>query len=252
LSNALEIPNDNSTEVVTQHVDRILKEMEVQLPIHLIDLRRRAIIITRGELMSSVKQELGLGWSSKTNGDDDKPIRIKELAKLGREERREMLEQILKPFLSYAIFSHRWCETGEPSYQSATAHISEWFPPRLSGYNSVNGDPGVQKLIMFCKTAYNLGYHLVWTDTTCIDKTSSAEYQESLNSMFMWYRRAHVCIVHMAQTARVDGGYHPQGVSEKASSSRSIPKNKSAPKTPNFFLGTTHSKDTKGSGDLVV
>lgn len=55
---------------------------------------------------------------------------------------------------------------------------------------------------MFCRISHTLGYRLAWTDTCCIDKTSSTEYQESINSMFAWYRRAQVCIVHLAQTGK--------------------------------------------------
>ncbi|KAK1590162.1 uncharacterized protein LY79DRAFT_471987, partial [Colletotrichum navitas] len=38
-----------------------------------------------------------------------------------------------------------------------------------------------------------LGY--AWVDTCCIDKNSSAELSEAINSMFQWYRQADVCFV---------------------------------------------------------
>src|SRR3569833_3366061 len=37
------------------------------------------------------------------------------------------------------------------------------------------------------------GYEYVWIDTCCIDKTSSAELSEAINSMFSWYQAARVC-----------------------------------------------------------
>jgi hypothetical protein len=52
---------------------------------------------------------------------------------------------------------------------------------------------GWAKITNSCEQAVrgNLGY--VWVDTCCIDKTSSAELQESINSMFNYYRDAAVC-----------------------------------------------------------
>ena len=42
------------------------------------------------------------------------------------------------------------------------------------------------------------GCQWVWIDTCCIDKRSSAELAESINSMYMWYQRAQVCFVYLA------------------------------------------------------
>lgn len=33
----------------------------------------------------------------------------------------------------------------------------------------------------------------MWADTCCIDKTSSAELSEAINSMFTWYKRSQIC-----------------------------------------------------------
>ncbi|KAJ2897296.1 HET-domain-containing protein [Zalerion maritima] len=37
----------------------------------------------------------------------------------------------------------------------------------------------------------------VWVDTLCIDKSSSAELSEAINSMFEWYGRATVCFAYL-------------------------------------------------------
>ncbi|KAK5675790.1 hypothetical protein LTS10_011521 [Elasticomyces elasticus] len=37
----------------------------------------------------------------------------------------------------------------------------------------------------------------LWIDTCCVDKTSSAELSETINSMFAWYQDAYVCYVFM-------------------------------------------------------
>ena len=37
----------------------------------------------------------------------------------------------------------------------------------------------------------------MWIDTCCIDKTSSAELSEAINSMFVWYQRSAECYVFL-------------------------------------------------------
>lgn len=53
---------------------------------------------------------------------------------------------------------------------------------------------GYQKVKNFCKHA---NHQYVWVDTCCIDKSSSAELSEAINSMFNWYRDAEVCFVFL-------------------------------------------------------
>ena len=44
-----------------------------------------------------------------------------------------------------------------------------------------------------CRYALSDGLRLIWIDTPCIDKTSSAELSEAINSMYEWYRLSTVC-----------------------------------------------------------
>ncbi|KAF8961969.1 hypothetical protein BDZ97DRAFT_1166094 [Flammula alnicola] len=59
---------------------------------------------------------------------------------------------------------------------------------------------GFVKLVEFCNLSLQYGCNYVWFDTGCIDKSSSAELEESIRSMFSWYRNSKVCIVHLADT----------------------------------------------------
>ncbi|KAL7953846.1 heterokaryon incompatibility domain-containing protein [Trichoderma compactum] len=43
-----------------------------------------------------------------------------------------------------------------------------------------------------CKKAYSHGLDYAWVDTCCIDKTSSAELSEAINSMFKWYKNSEI------------------------------------------------------------
>ncbi|KAF9555236.1 hypothetical protein CPC08DRAFT_695810 [Agrocybe pediades] len=66
---------------------------------------------------------------------------------------------------------------------------------------------GFAKLINFCyHTLTQYGIDLAWIDTCCIDKTSSAELEESIRSMFRWYRNSGVCLIYLGKTATLEGG----------------------------------------------
>lgn len=58
---------------------------------------------------------------------------------------------------------------------------------------------GVQKVLDFCNLARSGGFQWewVWVDTCCIDKTSSAELSEAINSMYRWYQQARECWVYL-------------------------------------------------------
>ena len=44
----------------------------------------------------------------------------------------------------------------------------------------------------------------VWIDTCCIDKKSSAELTEAINSMYQWYERAKICYAYLADVRMVE------------------------------------------------
>lgn len=104
--------------------------------------------------------------------------------------RKKAIHDDLKNVLKYAIFSHRWYEEGEPSFREMSSN------PHGSG-------KGFEKLMEFCRKAVQFGCKLAWSDTCCINKSSSAELDEAIRSMFRWYRQAHICIVHLAGASNV-------------------------------------------------
>jgi hypothetical protein len=61
---------------------------------------------------------------------------------------------------------------------------------------------GYSKIVKAAKIAKRLGYGWIWIDTCCIDKSSSAELQESINSMYRWYWYAGACIVYLSDVSR--------------------------------------------------
>lgn len=56
---------------------------------------------------------------------------------------------------------------------------------------------GYKKIVGCCEQASADGYEWVWIDTCCIDKRSSAELSEAINSMYRWYWQAAVCYAHL-------------------------------------------------------
>lgn len=93
------------------------------------------------------------------------------------------LEEYFNNPPDYAILSHCWGED-EVLFQDLDR------PDHT-------GKPGYAKVDGFCTLAASHGYEYVWIDTCCIDKTSSAELSEAINSMFRWYEGAHVCYAYL-------------------------------------------------------
>ena len=78
--------------------------------------------------------------------------------------------------VEYAILSHRW-QHDEPTlqdFQNLTSCQKE----------------GLKKVLAACQLALSNHYEYLWLDTVCIDKTSSSELSEAINSMFRWYQSA--------------------------------------------------------------
>ncbi|KAI6107013.1 heterokaryon incompatibility protein-domain-containing protein [Pisolithus croceorrhizus] len=91
----------------------------------------------------------------------------------------------------YAILSHRWGT--EVGYEEMTGLM------KMEGRNKgeVTQRDGYQKIIKSCEQAARDGYKWLWIDTCCIDKRSSSELSEAINSMYQWYRNAQVCYAYL-------------------------------------------------------
>lgn len=103
--------------------------------------------------------------------------------------------------MRYAILSHRWGDE-EVSFEDFVLaqqvdDYPEWWPPSAQG-RLVKQKAGYNKITKFCsvvKDSYGLKW--CWVDTCCIDKRSSAELSEAINSMWSWYQTSKVCLVYM-------------------------------------------------------
>jgi hypothetical protein len=95
---------------------------------------------------------------------------------------------------SYAILSHTW-DAEEVTYQDICDGISE----------AVQQKAGFTKIKLACEQANADGLRLCRVDTCCIDKKSSAELSEAINSIFRWYARSKVCYAYLKDVEIVAG-----------------------------------------------
>ena len=94
----------------------------------------------------------------------------------------------------YAILSHTW--VGKEQTLQEVRAIGERC--RASGMNPRDDPELSPKIRNCCLFAEEYGYCWVWIDSCCIDKTSSSELSEAINSMFRWYKEAEVCFAYLA------------------------------------------------------
>ena len=102
----------------------------------------------------------------------------------------------------YAILSHRWQEGREVGYEEMVRLAETDQKER----EEIRERAGYQKILQSCKQAKKDGYRWLWIDTCCIDKRSSAELSEAINSMYRWYENSTVCYAYLHD---VDGSSFP-------------------------------------------
>lgn len=86
---------------------------------------------------------------------------------------------------SYAILSHTW-GNGEVTLQD------------FANLKVAVLEKGFAKIEHTCRRARQNGIGYAWVDTCCIDKTSSAELTEAINSMFWLYASSVVCYAYLS------------------------------------------------------
>ncbi|KAI1425616.1 HET-domain-containing protein [Xylaria sp. FL1777] len=130
------------------------------------------------------------------------------------------LEDCLEIIPEYAILSHTWGDE--------EVSLQDWLIPEtrdhlLSLLNSLEHEQrvyaglgrrpsvaqgnkrlnrfGYWKILKTCLQAREDGLNYLWVDTNCIDKTSSAELSEAINSMYSWYRSSSICYAYLSDVA---------------------------------------------------
>jgi Heterokaryon incompatibility protein (HET) len=95
------------------------------------------------------------------------------------------LEEFFEPDIpEYAILSHTWAKE-EVSF-------SIFNTPAASHKD------GYRKIRFTCRQALISGLQYAWVDTCCIDKSSSSELSEAINSMYNWYENSSFCYAYLS------------------------------------------------------
>ena len=95
----------------------------------------------------------------------------------------------------YAILSHVW-GNDEVTFQEMI----------VGGFAEALELDRYSKLRESCKLARSLKLDYLWIDTCCIDKSSSAELSEAINSMFRWYAESTLCIAFLQDVPPSESG----------------------------------------------
>jgi hypothetical protein len=95
-----------------------------------------------------------------------------------------LTKDVTTPPGPYAILSHTWGADDEEVT-----------------FNDLEDKTGADKIgyakLRFCANqARKDGLEYFWVDTCCINKQSSAELSEAINSMYNWYQGAKLCYVY--------------------------------------------------------
>ncbi|KAF2129093.1 hypothetical protein P153DRAFT_254097, partial [Dothidotthia symphoricarpi CBS 119687] len=117
-------------------------------------------------------------------------MRLLQLQKDGGFNVVERLGDNIPP---YAILSHTWGSDNEE------VNLKDLIRGQRKGKSKRK--LGYRKLTFCGEQATRDDLQYFWVDTCCIDKSSSAELTESINSMFDWYRKAAKCYVYLSDVS---------------------------------------------------
>ncbi|KAK7462335.1 hypothetical protein VKT23_007936 [Stygiomarasmius scandens] len=97
----------------------------------------------------------------------------------------------------YAILSHTW-EEEEVSFQD------------IQNLEFAKTKTGWSKVHHACAYAQKYMFDWIWIDSCCIDKSSSAELSEAINSMYRYYENAEVCYVYLCDALKNEDPTNPK------------------------------------------
>lgn len=104
----------------------------------------------------------------------------------------------------YAILSHTWGEPEDEVTFQDMEKLRQSVSTSLSSSSieaasiEIRRKPGLEKILFTCQQAKEDDLDWAWVDTCCIDKTSSAELDESITSMYRWYEQSTQCYAYLS------------------------------------------------------
>lgn len=118
-----------------------------------------------------------------------------------RSDHLSLLEAHGEEIPPYGILSHTW---GSDSDEVSLKDIADGVYLKDIGDGTCHSKAGYHKILFCARQAARDGLKYFWIDTCCIDKSSSAELSEALNSMFRWYQDAAKCYVYLSDVSIKD------------------------------------------------
>lgn len=116
------------------------------------------------------------------------------LLKFDRRGELSLTDDLIEDIPRYAILSHTWRLDGD---EVTFEDLQSLSAKSKAGYDKIR----------FCgEQAKKDGLQYFWVDTCCIKKSSSAEIQEAITSMFEWYRKAIKCYVYLSDVSTSEHG----------------------------------------------
>lgn len=107
-----------------------------------------------------------------------------------------VFEEFAFDFPVYAILSHTWGSEEITYEEFCKSHDGT---PEFK--RTLRDREGWKKIKRCCQQALAEGFKYCWIDTCCIDKKSSAELSEAINSMYRWYKGASICYVYLSDVS---------------------------------------------------
>lgn len=98
-----------------------------------------------------------------------------------------VLEEFLSNIPPYTILSHRW----------GADHEEVSFKDIDTSSPNLKTKKGYAKIMNCYAQTVSDGFEYLWADTCCIDKSSSAELSEGINSMYGWYKNSMICYAYL-------------------------------------------------------
>ncbi|KAF6800314.1 het domain protein [Colletotrichum musicola] len=138
---------------------------------------------------------------------------------------------------AYAILSHTWGDD-EVTFQD------------IQDLNRARSKTSYSKIQGTCDEALRHNISWAWIDSCCIDKTSSAELTEAINSMYSYYLLSRVCFVYLSDVPPLTYS-PPMGQMPSLASSRWFTRGWTlqeliAPRRSIFYAGDWSAIGTKG------
>jgi Heterokaryon incompatibility protein (HET) len=115
----------------------------------------------------------------------------------------------------YVILSHTW--------DDQEVLLQDMQAPELNIALYPRKKEGFEKIVSSCAQAKKDRHQYIWIDTCYIDKKSSVELSETINSMFRYYQNATMCYVFFSDVSnKVDLGTN--GEQQSIRTRRGLPR----------------------------